>query len=46
MKILQIMGGAGEGGAEEFFIDAIEALKNKKINQYIIINIIILFKVW
>jgi glycosyltransferase involved in cell wall biosynthesis len=32
------MGGAGEGGAEEFFIDAIEALKNKKINQYIIIN--------
>ena len=38
MKILQIMGGAGEGGAEEFFIDAIEALKNKKINQYIIIN--------
>ena len=38
MKILQIMAGAGEGGAEEFFIDAIEALKNKKINQYIIIN--------
>ncbi|MDB4040086.1 glycosyltransferase family 4 protein [Methylophilaceae bacterium] len=38
MKILQIMGGAGEGGAEEFFIDAVEALKNKKINQFLIIN--------
>ena len=38
MKILQIMGGAREGGAEEFFIEAVEALKNKEINQYVVIN--------
>ena len=38
MKILQIMGGAEDGGAEIFFIDAITALKNKNINQHVIIN--------
>ena len=38
MKILQIMGGALDGGAETFFIDAIKALKNKNINQHVIIS--------
>ena len=32
------MGGAEDGGAEIFFIDAITALKNKNINQHVIIN--------
>ena len=38
MKILQIMGGASEGGAEIFFIDAITAIKKKKIKQHVIIS--------
>ena len=32
------MGGALDGGAETFFIDAIKALKNKNINQHVIIS--------
>ena len=32
------MGGASEGGAEIFFIDAITAIKKKKIKQHVIIS--------
>ncbi len=36
MKILQIMAGAAEGGAEFFFVDALQALKQAGIEQYVI----------
>ena len=38
MKILQIMGGYGDGGAEIFYIDALAALSNLNIEQYAIVN--------
>ena len=38
MKILQIMGGYLDGGAEIFYIDALSALSNSNIEQYAIIN--------
>jgi glycosyltransferase involved in cell wall biosynthesis len=38
MKILQIMGGYSDGGAEIFYIDALSALRNIKIEQYAIVN--------
>ena len=38
MKILHIMGGANDGGAEIFFADALLALNNKKIDQQAIVN--------
>lgn len=36
MKILQIMAGAPTGGAEIFFVDAITALQQKNIKQFVI----------
>ena len=33
MKILHIMGGANDGGAEIFFADALLALNNKKLTS-------------
>ena len=38
MKILQVMGGHSDGGAEIFFIDALTALSNSNIEQYAIVN--------
>mgnify|MGYP000194466820 FL=1 len=38
MKILQIMGGYSDGGAEIFYIDALAALSNLNIEQYAIVN--------
>ena len=38
MKILQVMGGYLDGGAEIFYIDALSALSNSNIEQYAIIN--------
>ena len=38
MKILQIMGGYLDGGAEIFYIDAIIAIKNVNEEQYAIVN--------
>ena len=38
MKILQIMGGYLDGGAEIFYIDALIALKNVNEEQYAIVN--------
>ena len=38
MKILQIMGGYSDGGAEIFYIDALSALRNINIEQYAIVN--------
>ena len=38
MKILQIMGGYSDGGAEIFYIDALAALNNINIEQYAIVN--------
>lgn len=38
MKILQVMGGHSDGGAEIFFIDALAALSNSNIEQYAIVN--------
>jgi glycosyltransferase involved in cell wall biosynthesis len=38
MKILQIMGGYSDGGAEIFYIDALLALRNINIEQYAIVN--------
>ena len=38
MKILQVMGGYSDGGAEIFFIDALTALSNSNIEQYAIVN--------
>jgi glycosyltransferase involved in cell wall biosynthesis len=38
MKILQIMGGYSDGGAEIFYIDALSALNNINIEQYAILN--------
>ena len=38
MKILQVMGGYSDGGAEIFYIDALAALSNSNIEQYAIVN--------
>jgi len=38
MKILQIMGGYSDGGAEIFYLDAIATLNNLNIDQYAIVN--------
>jgi glycosyltransferase involved in cell wall biosynthesis len=38
MKILHVMGGANDGGAEIFFADALLALNNSGINQQAIVN--------
>ena len=38
MKILQIMGGYSDGGAEIFYIDALAALSSLNIEQYAIVN--------
>ena len=38
MKIIQIMGGYSDGGAEIFYIDALAALSNLNIEQYAIVN--------
>ena len=38
MKVVQLMGGYLDGGAEIFYIDALSALKNSNIEQYAIVN--------
>ena len=38
MKVIQLMGGYSDGGAEIFYIDALTALKNSNIEQYAIVN--------